>query len=205
MRFLQIDGQSLQISLGAPDMKDLGISFSEMDYTNTATRRALWSLLDRAKSEIGFDAAKGRIEVRAIAARGGGCELFIKKTHDHVGGDEVSYTRENIRCGTEKAEREECVSYKFDSSDALAGACRHIYSRGYSGRSSAYFDEDGGRYYLILYDSPKKPAHPQRLRALSFVSEFGAVCPAPCADAYIAEHFSCICDRDAVKIIAKNC
>ena len=205
MRFLQIDESSIQISLAAADMNELNISFPDMDYANTATRRALWYLLDKARAETGFDAAKGRVEVRAIAAGGGGCELFVKKTRDIVGGDDVAYMKESIRISAEKTEREECDAYRFGSLDSLAGACRNIYAHGYSGRSSAYCDERENAYYLILRDSPKKTSLPRHLRALSFVAEFGTACSSPCADAYIKEHFSCICERDAVKIIAENC
>lgn len=205
MRFLQIDGQSIQISLGAPDMKELGISFDEMDYENTATRRAVWQVLDRARDKTGFDAAKGRIEIRAVASRGGGCELFVKRTLGDFGGDGVAYTKENIRTSIEKSEREECVCYRFDSLKDLACACRHVAAREFEGKSAAYFDDCGSGYYLVLRDAERKPALPRFVRSLSFLSEFGTLCSAPCADSYIAEHCKCICERDAVKIISENC
>lgn len=202
MEIIPIDGSSVKICLGEPDMKRLNVSCEEMNYKTTSSRRALWHVLDTVKKETGFDAALGRIEVRAMMSGDGGCELFVKRSSE--GGDGVAYAKENYRISSEKLERTETLPYLFDSIDTLIFACRHLFSKDYSGESAAYCDAAGEKYYLVLR-GVQKPSSSRLLRDLTFLSEFGRRCDAPCAEAYIKERCLCICRDDAVKIIAENC
>lgn len=40
------------------------LTCDKIDYDNTETRKAVWSILDYAKHETGFDAAAGRIYIQ---------------------------------------------------------------------------------------------------------------------------------------------
>ena len=204
MEIIPIDGSSVKICLSEPDMKKLNVSCDEMSYKSTSSRRALWQVLDAVRSETGFDAASGHIEVRAIMSGDGGCELFVKRTTEPNGGEDVAYARENYRMTAEKVEHVETTPYLFDSVEALALACRKLSAKNYAGESAAYFDEAAGKYYLILRGAQAATSS-RLLHRLTFLSEFGKKCDALCADSYIKEHFSCICAEGAVKIIAENC
>ena len=203
MEIIPINSGSVKICLSLPDMKELNVTCSDIDKKNTGARRALRQIIDKVKDETGFDAAKCELEVRMMRDKSGGCELFIRKTDNSGEGGRVGYIKENYRTSAEKSERADVVSYIFDSLDMMCGACRQLLAKGFSGDSRAYYGDDG-KYYLIV-GGTQKPTSSRLLRQFSFLSEFGQRCEAICADSYIMEHFKCICDGDAVKIIAENC
>ncbi len=205
MEIIPIDSESIKIQLTYADMKMYNISCDVMDYRNSATRRVIRQVLDKAKSEMGFDASGGKVEIRMLESKDGGCELFVKKTNLSSGGDSMGYTKENYRISPEKTERIETVSYAFDSLDDLVCACKQLFAKEFCGESLAYFEPgERGKYFLIISDAPK-PTSSRLLKTFSFLSEFGQKCDYICADSYIKEHFRCICDKNAVKIIAENC
>ena len=50
-----------------------------MDYDDTATRSAFWRILDRAKKQTGFDAARDRVLIQVFPRKSGGCEMYVTK------------------------------------------------------------------------------------------------------------------------------
>jgi len=205
MEIIPIDSKSIKIQLTYADMKMLSISCDNMDHRNNATRRAIRQVLERAKNETGFDTSGSNIEVRMHESKDGGCELFVKKTNLSIGGGNMGYIKENYRISPEKTDRAETVSYGFDSIDDLICACKQLSAKGFCGESRAYFEPvERGRYFLIITDA-QRPTSSRIIKMFSFLSEFGQKCDYLCADSYIKEHFGCICEKDAVKIIAENC
>lgn len=202
MQIIPIDSRCVKISLAPHDFEELAITAKEINQRSTGARRALWQILDKVKSETGFDAAAGRIEINMFEDRCGGCELFVKRSDGGAKGGKVGYIKENYRFAPEKTEKPSAVSYRFDGLEMMAGACRQLVARGFSGESGAYYD-DGGKYYLIVVGD--EPTASRLLRRYSFLSEFGEKCDAPCADSYIKEHCGCIAESGAAKIIAENC
>lgn len=77
MELILIGTDKLKVMLTEEDMKFYAIEFERLDYGNTETRRAIWSILDEAKRQIGFDAARDRIYIQAYKNIAGGCELFV--------------------------------------------------------------------------------------------------------------------------------
>ena len=191
----------VKITLSQPDLNELDITSVQMREKSTGARRALWQILDRVKAETGFDAAAFGIEISMFEDKGGGCELFVRKAAAGRGGN-LGYVRENYRFAPEKTEKQSAVCYRFDGLEMMAGACRQLAARGFSGESGVYYD-DGGKYYLIV--GGDEPTSSRLVRKYSFLSEFGDKCDAPCADSYIKEHCGCIAESDGVKIIAENC
>ena len=77
MDFIQLGADRLKIMLSRADMDEYSIDCDSMDYGDTGTRRAFWSILDEAKRETGFNAASGRAYIQVYRSREGGCELFV--------------------------------------------------------------------------------------------------------------------------------
>ena len=196
-------GRGVKISLTPPDLNELEITPRAMAKKSTGARRAIWQILDRVRVETGFDASRGNIEISMFEDKGGGCELFVRKRADGKGGGSLGYVKENYRFAPEKTEKQSAAAYRFDGLEIMAGACRQLAARGFTGESGVYYD-DGGKYYLIV-GGEQKPTSSRLLRQYSFLSEFGEKCDAPCADSYIKEHCGCIAESDGVKIIAENC
>ena len=204
MEIIPINGESVQIRLTRSDVEDFRAPRDGAEKRESASRRVVRRALESARTLAGFDVSGG-CEVRMLESKDGGCELFIKKTNISSGGGTMAYTKENYRISPEKTERAETVSYGFDCLDDMVCACKQLSSKGFHGESRVYFEPgDGGKYFLVISDV-QKPTSSRLLKPLSFLAEFGQKCDYICADSYIKEHFGCICDKDAVKIIAENC
>lgn len=206
MEFTPIDSESIIISLSAIDMKKLGISSSSFNYESTSGRRAVWALLDKAKTKTGFDGASAPISINMLEAKDGGCELFIHKSTKEGGADNLSYTKESCKAPGDKKDYTETAVYYFEELPAITGACKQIKAKGFSGESSAYFGKIAGRcgYFLVLTDCQRSAAS-RPLKRFSFLSEFGQKYDNAFANTYISEHCNCICPKNAVDIISKSC
>ena len=174
MELIQIGENRLKVMLTEEDMKRYAIEFELLDYGNTETRRAIWSILDEAKQQIGFDAARDKVYIQAFRGRAGGCELFVS-------------------C-TEREDAPRRLLYAFESAGRLAAVCRHLEARRFSGEGAAFVGDDG-RFYLLLEAGEEKRPDP-----LAFVEEFGEALP--CREEFLAEHAKLLC-RDAVKTLAR--
>ena len=83
----------------------------------------------------------------------------------------------------------------------MLAASRFLRERAYRGESAAFADEcERGKYYLVLTDGEKNP---HAVFESMFVAEFGRKLSSEHAPAYIKEHGVCICERNAVKTLAK--
>lgn len=62
------------IELTADDMRELDISYDEMDYSTVETRRVIWALLERAGEELGRDIDPSeRMVIETVPEVCGGC------------------------------------------------------------------------------------------------------------------------------------
>lgn len=66
------------IELSRSDMEKLNLSYSDMDYSDETTRRAIYSVLDRARVSLGQDFnLSDTVKVEALPRDDGGCFLFF--------------------------------------------------------------------------------------------------------------------------------
>jgi len=209
MDMILISDTKLKVMLSPLDMEELALSGDDIDYNNTETRRAFWSILDEAKHKTGFDAARTRVFIQVYPSKSGGCELYVTKLASRNAASHDS--RHRISCRVKRTsdtsessalsdviENERgCVVYRFRLLDALLGAANKLCGIGYDGESSAY--TDGTHYYLALsycgiYDRPN-------LDRYAFVGEYGESLDRNILKLYIHEHCKCICASDAVKML----
>ena len=85
MDMILISDTKLKVMLSPLDMEELALSGDDIDYNNTETRRAFWSILDEAKHKTGFDAAgmiPDHFQQKAVGrigqGQGGGDHIGIK-------------------------------------------------------------------------------------------------------------------------------
>ena len=81
MELILISNTKLKIMLNENDMQRYKIG-SESDCAEPDTRRAIRSLLDCAREQIGFNTEGEEIFVQLYTSKKGGCELFVTKCHD---------------------------------------------------------------------------------------------------------------------------
>lgn len=77
MEFLQIGEAKLKIVMAEAELKENGLT--GLPESGPECRRAIWRILDKAKSEVGFDPAGDKILVQFYPTKGSGCELFVTK------------------------------------------------------------------------------------------------------------------------------
>ena len=191
MELTPIGKEKLEIMLTKKDMERFRLTAERLDYRNTETRRAVWTILDKAKRQTGFDAANGQIRIDALPGKEGGCVIFITKTEKEMNGTKEKGSGEKSRTSV----------YSFSCLAHMLAASRFLRERAYRGESAAFADEcERGKYYLVLTDGEKNP---HAVFESMFVAEFGRKLSSEHAPAYIKEHGVCICERNAVKTLAK--
>ncbi len=185
MELIPINDSKLKIMLDESDMKELNIC-DEADCANNETRHAIRRILERAKSQIGFNTEGSEIFVQLYTSRAGGCELFVTKG--------VSGKPEEKRAMLYN------MIFSFDSLDELCTVCRLLRKKGIILTSSAYIGEDG-RYYIRLEDTSMSAY--TRLDELSFLHEYGIRERTEHISTYLCEHSRTICSQNAVKLLSE--
>lgn len=221
MELIVISDSKLKIMLTSEDLREYSLDCSTLDYENTETRRAFWSILDEAKHRTGFDAASEKVFVQVYPSKKGGCEMYVTKlgifsernrrkneaiegeediriSHGSRGGAMKKYSDYTAQVQNERYSsiRKRTHAFRFEKMENLLSACRRLGISGYPGDSSAYLGEDG--CYLILKDETE--GYYDRT-AESFVSEYAEELDAASFGIYIGEHGKCICEHDAVEIL----
>lgn len=197
-----IKKDKLKVVLTPFDMIKYDLTCDKIDYDNTETRKAVWSILDHAKHETGFDAATGRIYIQVYPEKNGGCEIYITKLQKQElpSASDMNETEEKaIDIGKGSP-----TVYRFENAENMMRVCRSLKQRGYSMKSGAFMEETRQkqhRYYLLLCEptptaSTKKTKY---LRNNLFIDEFGTHIDHTCAVPYLKEHCRCLCEFDAVE------
>lgn len=194
----------LKVLLTPFDMMKYELTCEKLDYDNTQTRKAIWSILDHARQETGFDAAIGKIRIDVYPEKSGGCAIYITKLKSSdLPCEPMNETsaKNNISPGKITA------VYQFEETDSLIRVCRFLAHRGYREASNAFFEklEKGGfRYFLQITEnqapSPKKTRY---LRENLFIEEFGVRLESEESVFYLRERASAVCRDDAVQTLAK--
>ncbi len=185
MELILISNSKLKIMLSPDDMREHRLCCDSVDYNNTETRRAFWSILDEAKQQTGFDAASSRVYIQLYPSRSGGCELYVTKLlpdSDKRHSDKPSNGRE--------------LTFRFEGIDPLLRVCRRLSLTGFDGSASAYCDEELHSWLCL------SGVDDHELDRLAFIGEFGEECDPSSSLAYIDEHGHCICPQEAIERLA---
>ncbi len=174
MELIQIGENALKVMLTKEDMAYYAIEFERLDYENTETRRAIWSILDEAQRTLGFEAARDRLYIQAFRDKGGGCELFVR------------------RMDASSAKTARRVLFRFSGMHWLLAACSRLQNCGFSGESAAYTGDDGA-IYLTLADGAGAAS-------FSYLGELGAALPY--SEAFLTEHTEPLCENAVCTLAA---
>ncbi|MEE0968457.1 MAG: adaptor protein MecA [Clostridia bacterium] len=226
MELIVISDSKLKIMLTGEDMRQYSIDCSTLDYENTQTRRAFWSILDEAKHRTGFDAASEKVFVQVYPSKGGGCEMYVTKLGMFNGkaDDKGLYddSEYDVRVdepfdrgerGVKAMKKSSYITYpeneirsnslknrlrvfKFKEMEMLLSACRRLSLCGYIGESSAYLDK-GFCYLLLCGDIGEKT------KTRDFLSEYADEISSEAFELYIGEHGRCICESGAISKLSE--
>ena len=73
-----ISNNKFIVGLTCDEMKDLDITYEDMDYSNIETRRVIWTILDTVRRDTGRDVdPSGNLMIEAAPDTDGGCLLMF--------------------------------------------------------------------------------------------------------------------------------
>lgn len=138
---MRIDSPSenkIIVELSGSDMRELDITYEEMDYSSIETRRVIWTVLDAAGKYLGRDLDLSRkMSIEAYPSPSGGCTLSFTM----LGRKPAHGTPVMIKPDTS-------LTIGFDSASALMDSVKGLTPGEASGESSLY--ELNGKYRLII-------------------------------------------------------
>lgn len=174
MELIQIGENALKVMLTKEDMEYYAIEFEWLDYENTETRRAIWSILDEAKRTLGFEAARDRLYIQAFKDKGGGCELFVR------------------RMDTPRQVTARRVLFRFAGIRPLLAACARLQNCGFSGESTVFSGDDGALYLTLAGGEGEDP--------FLFLTELGT--SLPYSEAFLSEHTKLLSENAVFSLAA---
>ncbi len=77
MRVFFESPQRLKIELDADDLRELNVTYDELDYNTDKTRRIIRELLSRIGAEDDFGPNSGKILIEVFESKAGGCVLYF--------------------------------------------------------------------------------------------------------------------------------
>ena len=185
MEFKLVNENKLKIVLTNEDMASMDITYEEMNYDDTNTKRVLWEIFDKAKRITGFDASLDKPLIQMYDRKNDGCLIFVTK--GTLKNDQYSYEKRYKKFYTGIKKRR--LLYMFDNSETLSEACKQLTLIGYNGKSDIYANND--KYFLYIEDN--------REQALDLISEYGFLMNNPFFSFYLDEHTKKILSSDAVQ------
>ncbi len=127
------------VELTQNDMSELDITYSALDYSNIETRRVIWTILDRARRELGRDIdPSGKLTIEAVPLEHGGCVIFFT----------VNDVPESIKTLISDSER----VYEFENADNVMDFVSALGSK--TALGDLYSDEKG-KFRLISHGDEK--------------------------------------------------
>ena len=182
MEMIMISPSQLKVMMDAEDMKKYDLNCDAGIYEGISRRIALRSILQKAKERTGFSSDGKRILVKMFPSKDGGCEMFVTRL------GEADQTESDLKKPC--AAKDGMTVYAFDSFDKILLACKRLCFAGFRGESSAFRDNERGKYYLLLSsDNP-------------LAAEMGGEAATHRAIGYINEFCSLICEN-AVEVLPR--
>ena len=193
MEFININNERLKIILSKEDMISFDIRPEEFDYSNTGSKHILWSVLNKAKKEAGFNADDTKLYVQLFTSGDGGCEIYISKIKN-----------ENKK---EYQTLEESLSgiYIVLEFKALLDLCKRLYIDGYGKNGMLYYDRTG-KYIFVPTSIKRMPSYIKNneniITVPEYCTEYGSLIPLQeFTIDYFNEHFIKIAEGNIPEIL----
>ena len=177
MKIELLADDAIIVELSADDMKNLNITYEEMDYSKIETKRVIWTILSRAGRTLGREInTSGRLLVEAMRRESGGCVLFFSVEHE----------KSTARTKRYLVKKSDYIACDFDNVTALMKCAERIRFSGFSVESRLYKNKN--KYRLLLRT---QTAGAGMLKPC--LSEFGKLSgEGALLNAHTVEHWQCI-------------
>lgn len=193
MEYILINESKLKITLEKSDLESFDISVDELDYGNPYAKTVFEEILAYSKDNFGFDTTGHKVLLQLYPSKDGGCELFITRLCEST----------ELRTGeiTEKKKRHK--AYSFEKLSSLLSVCKLLCSEGFSGESSAWFDDDGKWFLLLSLEGEDSDLDLLPIDKFSFICEYGEAESPKSLSLYLFEYAHPICQGDATLVLGK--
>lgn len=204
MELIPINKQKLKIILSCDDMMSFDITSTELDYSSEKTRKALMHILEKAKSETGFDADDERLYIEVFPSLDGGCEIFLTKratpSCEYDGKSRLHFKRRHTSLNSNINSKGSYIARSENIEDIIS-LCIRLKIEGFDGKSSLY--TIGRQYILKLEFKSSYPQFSQGCdKSFLFICDY---CEIKSEDniyfAYLEEHAKKIIEENAVEKI----
>lgn len=189
MKIESLTDETIIVELSEEDMKNLNITYEEMDYSKVETKRVIWTILSRARRTLGRELdTSGKLFVEAMRQEAGGCVLFFS----------VEQEEKNLRRAKRYLiKKGEYITCEFESAQTLCDCAKRILFTGYSCDSRLYRLDN--KYRLLV--RPHSGAGRIRLCLPEFCKVIGE---SPLLTEITDEHWECLTKENAVELLSSG-
>ena len=194
LEFLLVGESKLKIVMTDDDMKYYKLESLGFDGDSASAKRSFWQILDRAKTEVGFDPTGDKVLIQFYPIKCGGCEVFVTKLGI------LTSTSAKLVSKSERVSMlsKHCRYYHFENLLDLKRAAVAIKSMAKEAPvSDVYLSQKHG-YFLSVEEYEKG----SECAEFPSIQEFGQRLAADIG-AYISEHFCRLTDGDGVDKFSK--
>ena len=188
MEFSLAGPDKLKVLLSAQDLRELGLDYQSLNYSDEATRKILLDLLSQGRLRAGFLPKRSKLYIEIYPREEGGCVIYYTR----LSGGEVCLKGQFMPGPSP-------VAFAFEDAGALLDACAKTHAL-YRHRilcSALYLL--GREYRLIIY-----PLDYNDNLSVVFLSEYGKlVGQGGILAAYIEEHGELIHEPNALEVLAE--
>lgn len=213
MELIRVNSQKLKIILTKEDMTSFDITNENLDYSSAKTRKAIGSILEKAKEQTGFDTKNDRLYIQVFPSVDGGCEMFLTRRARLLPEPSMPgcsfFRRKSVLSFEDGYENGKYIVTSDDIDDIIA-LCSRMKKEGFGGSSSLY--SLNGKYLLIINFKRRIPCFTKENRDCSDENNgFGFICDYcnvryadELPEAYIKEHADVIIKNMAVETISEK-
>lgn len=133
------------VELNSRDMRELDITYDELDYSRIETRRVIWTILQKVRDDLGRDIdPSGNLLIEASADTCGGCVLCFTVGEKRRSAD----SRQPLKL----TKTTDSAVYEFRSQDALLDMLRVAEASALKNHNRLF--RNGDCYRLVLRCQP---------------------------------------------------
>lgn len=129
--------QRLKIELDQNDMRELDVTYDELDYNDDKTRRIMNELLYRIGMDSDFSSSNGKLIIEVFPTDKGGCIIYFTSVR-------------NQPVALKKKLKSTVTVWQFDDANDLYCAAKRLYFLNINNKASLYLLS--GKYRLAVDD-----------------------------------------------------
>lgn len=139
MHIEPLDRKTIKIVLSQNDMREMSVTYEQMDYNRPETKTMVLHLLEEVRKKTKLDFTAGKLFIEAFPSRDGGCILYL------------NLLREKLQNTTTEKEFMAPILFTLPNVKQLRQTCKKLFLHYHHliSKSSLYFWEE--KYVLILY------------------------------------------------------